>query len=103
MSLPQLIVDCSSGRRKVPMVKFLTPISINFYWFDILDKNYTDYETEKALAIVGNINESLTKALKQVQSILLKNSLYRLLKKLSKVCRINVTGALKRPSLFISS
>ena len=39
MSLPQLIVDGSSGRRKVLMVKFLTLIHIYFYCFEIMDKN----------------------------------------------------------------
>ena len=39
VSLPQLIVDGSSGRRKVLMVKFLTPIYVYFYCFEIMDKN----------------------------------------------------------------
>ena len=39
LSLPQLIVGGSSGRRKVLMVKFLTAFYVYFYCFDIMDKN----------------------------------------------------------------
>ena len=39
MALPQLIVDGSSGRIKVLMVKFLTLIYVYFYCFEIMDKH----------------------------------------------------------------
>ena len=38
VSLPQLIIDGSSSRRRVSMVKFLTPIYVYFYCFEIFDK-----------------------------------------------------------------
>ena len=39
MSLPKLIVDGSSGRRNVLLVKFVTSIYVYFYCFEIMDKN----------------------------------------------------------------
>ena len=39
VSLPPLIVDGSSGWRKVIMVKFLIPIYVYFYCFEIIVKN----------------------------------------------------------------
>ena len=45
MSTLHLIVDGSSGRRKVTMVKFLTPINAYFYCLEILDKNLSSYPT----------------------------------------------------------
>ena len=45
VSLTQLIVDGSSGRRKVHMVKMLIPIYVYIYCFEILDKNLSSYLT----------------------------------------------------------
>ena len=64
MSLPQLIVDGSSGRRKVPMVKFLTPIYVYFYCFEILDKHLSSYPTpspsRQCSNVVGTIQSTFT-------------------------------------------
>ena len=55
MSLPQLIVDSSSGRRKVPMVKFLTPIYVYFYCFSNIQKIFKLVLPPLALPPVGNV------------------------------------------------